>query len=431
MSSSQSSSTSFPYQSSFSGAITLVEEHSQASCSGTSLSCFDSSRRAGLSNHTLTSRPPKRTRCSIIRGGDNCQNGSESPSSSWISKNKLTNPSKDALSRISRSLNQQMVSECTGSQKLRKQQAKSSERSSLQQPRSSCTHVSATTRLTKPESSNRGTIVQRQPEGLQSAHSVRSRGMKSPFVQAERHTPTIANSPRKARIKALLKTIDHAGSFAGKSSSAFTAADDRKPTNRSQLTLRKDREQENQPHSSQLMLGLPHALPVPAHSTSPLPPSSSIPVVNLAGGMLQSATNSPSVPGSLHAGPSHLSDLGRMISMPTMQHDNETRTGRQPWQTKGYRSSDPYSATSCGLGSPSVSDDLIVKSNKCHDLALIPRSTRLHADTESLSLTPRISIPGSDDVEVNFPSDEASSSSYGDIDIDPTALEDACKAYDA
>lgn len=426
MSSSQSSSTLFPYQSSFSGAIALVEEHSQPSCSGTSLSCFDSSRGAGLSNHMSTSRPPKRTRCSVIRGGDNCQNGSESPSSSWIGKNKLTNPSKDALSRISRSLNQKVVSECTGPQKLRKQQTKSSERSSLQ-PRSSCTHVSATTRLTKPESSNRGTIVQRQPE--QSAPSVRNRGTKSPFVQAERHTPTIANSPRKARIKALLKTIDHAGSFAGKSSSAFTAADDRKPPNRSQLTLRKDREQENQPHSSQLMLGLPRALPVPAHSTSPLPPASSTPVANLMGGMLQSATNSPSVPGSLHAEPSHLSDLGRMIGMPTTQHDNKTRTGRQPWQTKGYRSSDPYSATSCGLGSPS--DDLIVKSDKCHDLALIPCSTRLHADNESLSLTPRISIPGSDDVEVNFHCDEASSSSYGDIDIDPTALEDACKAYDA
>jgi hypothetical protein len=150
--------------------------------------------------------------------------------------------------------------------------------------------------------------------------------------------------------------------------------------------------------------------------------------------MVQSATSPSSI---LHTDSSHTSDLGQMMGMHIRLHHNEIRASqvatRLQSKTKGYRSSDPCSTTLYKSGPPLVSDDNleIVKDDGC-DLALIARSTKLCANTEHLSVIPRIMpIHGEEDAEFSISSDGASSSSYGDIDIDPTALEDVCKAYDA
>jgi hypothetical protein len=109
---------------------------------------------------------------------------------------------------------------------------------------------------------------------------------------------------------------------------------------------------------------------------------------------------------------------------------NKSSSGHQR-KAKGYRPGSPYSRPSFHKpGSPTIEGDLEIISDGENEAAEITSCTEY---TRNDSSTPLI-LSGSGEEEADethVSSDGASSSSYGDIDIDPTALEDACKMYDA
>lgn len=148
--------------------------------------------------------------------------------------------------------------------------------------------------------------------------------------------------------------------------------------------------------------------------------------INSMGGTLQSASsNMPPENSGSTSKLRHMTD-GETASLPDKQTLTSRDALRRQHKAKGYRSSSPYSAT-CMPESLSDSDDGLemVEDN----LALVPSKESIAAAEDSPSKR-KIRFVGEEDVEANVSSDGASSSSYGDFDIDPAALEDACKAYD-
>lgn len=129
------------------------------------------------------------------------------------------------------------------------------------------------------------------------------------------------------------------------------------------------------------------------------------------------------------------SDSDKVVVVDAGPLDNQASTSTRPdasrrGKAKGYRSSDDRATLFFNSVSPLVSDIDPENVNDSDEDGLAQISRESIADIENSSSTPKFTVSEEENPEANISSDGASSSSYGDIDFDPAALEDACKAYD-
>ncbi|KAF8496340.1 hypothetical protein JB92DRAFT_2990419 [Gautieria morchelliformis] len=253
---------------------------------------------------------------------------------------------------------------------------------------------------------------------------------------ARRHTTPITTSPGKARINALLETIDHAGPFASHDvlpSSSSTTTAGCKAASCSRFAIRKDQEDETRSRPPRLRKPLALGMRVAAvqHARSIISPSHA---ASMVPGTASTSQNSLPNSGKNTLGSAvTASPASAASSQDPNGYDNGTQTnksssGRQR-KGKGYRPATPSSSPSfLKPGWASIDGDLEMVSEGEDDAEEEPRS----ANRGNCSSTPlSLAGTGEEEGDETHLSDGASSSSYGDIDIDPAALEDACKMYDA
>ncbi|KAF8586787.1 hypothetical protein K439DRAFT_1659473 [Ramaria rubella] len=415
-------------------------ELSQASSSSTISRASSSSS----STSVLSTRKAKRSRPSLTHLSE-ASGCSQSPTPSWSNKGKLLNPSSDVLSRVSRSLNEKAVSEYTTSQRRKIRKAQPPERPP---PRPRKPHAPiAPVILTQSASSSLHIL----PRHRRTATTNPNEPVHPHTTTAPTRSTSITKSPQRARIKALLETIDHAGPFHNNKTSQSPSSTPHargKLMSTSQMGSLKERETNKrdllQPDRKSPSLGMRRPVPLQVRGLSHLPQARATTKVPLP----QTCSNTTAGPSSArhiaapswgveHPGEEYITDSEQEVmdvdaslrdrALPT-KHDRE----KPRRKSKGYRAGSPGIAVSLPfsvLGSPPLSDDdMEVLDNKIPSQQ-VSRCTESCAGPILCSQHRVNSITREDELEANVSSD-GTSSSYGDIDIDPAALEEACKVYD-
>ncbi|KAF8519769.1 hypothetical protein BU17DRAFT_89614 [Hysterangium stoloniferum] len=373
---------------------------------------------------TPSTRPAKRLRSSL-----NIPSSKTSGSPVLSSKGKgKFGISSNVLLKVSRSLNEKAMTEYSGSQQRTSQRSQALTRSSTQQ-------VPPPLSLTRQTSDQLGSYpkplreVEVAPLPTQSAQaSIPEKKYSSTARTSEttsRHSTTITDSPRKVRLKALLKTIDQAAPFPNQTTP--TVSESRTVSENSDLDSGRPAAQE----PVRLLSDPRRRRPLALGMRRPvLPQKVAGSVLKLAGSISNGNSSQSSIMSAVSAVSSSLTvaslvgDISNsnQVAHPLSQHNGATKV-RPQRSHAGYRVVSPQSTPAFNT--------LLLPSDIEDDLQ------GADEEIQGIQSTPEIANAGlqkelkEDDFEGHISSDGYSSSSYGDIDVDLTALEDVCKVYDA
>ncbi|KIJ49159.1 hypothetical protein M422DRAFT_28141 [Sphaerobolus stellatus SS14] len=442
------------------GVESSLKSFEKSTSTPLSLSRKSSELSTHLEPNSRISRRPRSS--NSVRGSDDVSPTTESPTPSQVLREKLA-PSSAALSRISRSLNEKALSQHANLKHPKTSQTSSRENGSPHKRDSAYRSPSRATstmfphvfvqdtqgpshkidmdnsaRMTQSNLASQSSSTPRiEPAINHPTQSLKRRrsydGLDSPI----RRPTSIADSPSKGRIRALVETVARDGTFSPTQSNGSTvgiSVDTRRNIARADgasTAMHYTAEGPNLQQRRKSALGMrrpPKLLADGSSSRSSGSPTSSAERI-----LRKSSTKnlSPNTVPQMLPPPSS-SSTHRNINSALPTSNEHTRADELAIQSRGYRPASPNklnktSALTHRSASPSIPEFEM-------DIIQGPLSIGLsHGSTDSAESChrPDQSLPTllDEDPEAGNVSSDGTSS-YGDIDIDPTALEEACKLYD-